>query len=306
MNTKRKLVELTIDDAAEQFGVDAISLVKYPAIESNFIFFSKQNKPSQMVTLGTIQEDKRTIIGPALIPDKVIPRIDEKTGEEYDVYFTAATVKQASEWFLRRSFTNNHTFEHQFSIDGVSVVESWLVEDPEHDKSSLYGLSMPKGTWMVRLHVGNDEVWQQVKDGSVQGLSIEGWFTDKMQSLAKPKPTERNLLERILAAVTRRNFYQETALTTGAILATESETFTPGASVFLLDENGQPVGIPDGKYTTDKGSEFEVFDNVIIEWNGKVQKVEESQPEPQAAEPAADLKVQIWKKYLHHRYNLGA
>lgn len=303
---KRKLVELTIDDQAEQFGVDAISLVKYPAIESNFVFFSKQGKPSQMVTMASVQQDKRTIIGPALIPEKIIPRIDERTGEEYDVYFTAQTVKQASEWFLRRNFSNNHTFEHQFSIDGVSVVESWIVEDPERDKSALYGLSMPAGTWMVRLHVGNDQIWEQVKSGSVQGLSIEGWFTDKLQSLAKPQPTERKLLERILAAVTRRKFYQETELTNGSILATESNSFGPGAQVFVLDENGEPTGIADGKYESTKGSILEVFDNVIIEWNGEVQQVEQAAPEQEATTSGPDeMKVQMWKKYLQKRWSLN-
>jgi hypothetical protein len=79
-----------------------------------------------------------------------------------------------------RSNQNNATYEHERKmLEGMSVVESWIIEDEKTDKSKLYGFNLPKGTWMISMKVNNDEVWQKVKDGEVKGFSIEGYFVDK-------------------------------------------------------------------------------------------------------------------------------
>ena len=71
--------------------------------------------------------------------------------------------------------------EHQVDIQGLSVVESWIIEDTDMDKSKKYGLSLPKGTWMVSVKVNNDDIWNNyVKEGKVKGFSIEGFFADKL------------------------------------------------------------------------------------------------------------------------------
>ena len=38
---KLKKVELIIDEDSERFGVEAISLVEFPVIEENWVFFNK-------------------------------------------------------------------------------------------------------------------------------------------------------------------------------------------------------------------------------------------------------------------------
>jgi hypothetical protein len=88
--------------------------------------------------------------------------------------------------FLSNGNQNNSTLEHEYEINGLSVVESWIVEDEEIDKSSLYNLKMPKGTWMVSVKVNNQDVWDDyVKTGKVKGFSIEGYFSDKSDMLSK-------------------------------------------------------------------------------------------------------------------------
>jgi hypothetical protein len=73
----------------------------------------------------------------------------------------------------------------------MTVVESWLIEDSEKDKSTLYGFNLPKGTWMISMKVDNDEVWQDVKAGKIKGFSIEGYFADKLEmSLEQNKRNE--------------------------------------------------------------------------------------------------------------------
>lgn len=172
-----KILELVIDEDAEVFGIEAISLVGNPAIESDWVAFKGQQKSE----FAEIDKDKRIVMGAALIPDKPIYRQDENE-EEYYVYFSKSTVRKASEMFLSFGNQNNMTLEHEHNIRGLSVVESWIVEDKDKDKSTKYGLDVPVGTWLVSIKVSNDAIWNEwVKSGKVKGFSIEGFFVDKME-----------------------------------------------------------------------------------------------------------------------------
>ena len=181
---KKRLVELIIDEQSERFGVEAISLVEFPAIEENWVFFNKDN----FLSLAKLDEEKKTLVGAVLIPEKEIPRYDQELNEEYIVYFSKETIKQAQELFMSTLRNNNATFEHKVPIEGLSVVESWIKEDEKYDKSSQFGFEkMPLGTWFVKMKVNNDEVWQKVREKSVRGFSIEGYFTDKLIEASKKR-----------------------------------------------------------------------------------------------------------------------
>jgi hypothetical protein len=177
----RKQVELLIDETEEITGIEAVSLVRFPAIETDFVYLSKV-KDNRMAF--AMDEDKRLLVGPALIPDKLIMRLDEDD-KEYDVFFSKETVRQAMELFMREARTNEHTLEHNSKIEGVTVVESWLVEDSKKDKSSLYGFDLPIGSWMLSVKVNNLDVWEKVKAKEVRGFSIEGYFTDRLVEMTK-------------------------------------------------------------------------------------------------------------------------
>lgn len=171
-----KIIELIIDPEGDVLGVDAISLVNQPAIERNFVTL-KNHKMGFKAT----SEERRVLMGPALIPDKPIYRKDDAMGEYY-VYFSKNTVRQASEVYLRRGLQASFTMEHEHKMEGCCVVESWIVEG-EKDKSTEYGFSEPVGTWMVSVKVIDENLWQSfVKNGDVLGFSIEGFFSDKMES----------------------------------------------------------------------------------------------------------------------------
>ena len=170
-----RVIELIIDEEQEFSGIEAISIVDKPAIQEDFIALSKQDK----VQLADVDTDKRILMGAALIPNKNIYRQDSEEEEGYYIYFSEATVKKASELFLIEGNQNKSTLEHQAELSGLSVVESWIVEDEVHDKSRKYGLEMPVGTWMVSMKVNNESVWQDyVKTGAVKGFSIEGYFSE--------------------------------------------------------------------------------------------------------------------------------
>ena len=170
---KVEIIELLIDETKEEMGINAVSVVESPAIEENFVALQKHE-----VELKEVDTEKRILMGAALIPNKQIYR--KNKDKEFYIYFSEDTVRKASELFLMRSNQNNATYEHERKmLEGMSVVESWIIEDEKTDKSRLYGFSLPKGTWMISMKVNNDEVWQKVKDGEVKGFSIEGYFVDK-------------------------------------------------------------------------------------------------------------------------------
>jgi len=170
------IIELILDEDSEGLtGIEAVSIVEMPAIESDFVTLSEQE-----IKLAKIDGEKRLLMGAALIPNKPIFR---KNGENtFYVYFSEKTVRRASELFFQNSMQNNATLEHEMEINNLTVVESWIVEDTEMDKSKKYGLSVPKGTWMISMKVENEHVWNDyVKTGKVKGFSIEGYFADKAQ-----------------------------------------------------------------------------------------------------------------------------
>ena len=174
-----KIIELILGDNVFS-GIEAISLVESPAIEEDFIALK-----SQEVKLAEVSNEKRILMGALLVPNKPIYR---KSGEEeYYIYFSKKTIEKASQLYLMNGKQNNTTLEHQHSLQGLTLVESWLVEDDVHDKSRKYGLDVPVGTWMGAVKVNSDEVWDEyVKTGKVKGFSIEGFFADKAERPQEP------------------------------------------------------------------------------------------------------------------------
>ncbi len=182
-----RIVELILDEDQE-IGIEAISVVENPAIEEDFIALK-----SQEFKLAEVDSEKRILMGALLIPNKPIYR---RSGEdEYYIYFSKDTVLKASQMYLMQGKQNNSTLEHQYELNGLSLVESWIVEDKVHDKSVKYGMDLPLGTWVGAVKVNNDKIWTEfVKTGKVKGFSIEGYFADKME---RPKESIKDELAKI-------------------------------------------------------------------------------------------------------------
>ena len=169
-----RMIELILDED-EAIGVEAISVVENPAIESDFIALN-----SQEIKLAEINKEKRLLMGALLIPQKPIYRKNGK--EEYYIFFSKKTVARASQMYLQNGNQSQSTLEHDKQLKGLTLVESWIVEDKAKDKTALYGMDVPVGTWMGSVKVDNDEVWNDyVKSGKVKGFSIEGYFADKLE-----------------------------------------------------------------------------------------------------------------------------
>ena len=200
MNNTR-IIELVIEDDNQELAIDAISLVSAPAIEQDFVFFGKQKNN---LTFAKVDEEKRMLVSPALIPNKQIFRYDPNTDSDYYVYFSTETVRKASELYLKHNNHHKATHEHQDRVSGVLTIESWIKEG-DMDKSKLYGFDLPNGTWFVKMRIENDDLWAKIKDGSLRGLSIEGYFTDKMEKMSEKTPTNEEILKALNEIITKSN-----------------------------------------------------------------------------------------------------
>ena len=190
-----KIIELILDEDQDETGVEAISIVESPAIESDFVALKDQE-----IKLAKVDEDKKILMGALLIPNKPIYRKGDEG--DYYIYFSKDTVQKASQLYLQNGYQHNSTLEHNETLQGLTLVESWIVEDEVQDKTRKYGLNVPVGSWVGSVKVNNNEIWQEyVKTNKVKGFSIEGYFADKMErpkdkideNLAKDKSNQETL-----------------------------------------------------------------------------------------------------------------
>ena len=174
-----ELWELVMSD--EEDGVYANSLVSSPAIERDFIFFNKEQ-----IHLQSVNEEKRLVAGPILIPNKKILRVDEN-GFPYAIYFTPETIEKMSRKFMKNKLNNEITIEHGGSkVGGVYLTETWLVEQTGKDKSNIWNYNLPRGSWFGVYKVENDKVWEMIKSGELKGFSVE-MLADHIPAKVNPK-----------------------------------------------------------------------------------------------------------------------
>ena len=171
--------ELTLEDIDIE-GLMAISIVNSPAIEENFRAFSKKHQFS----ISKIDEEKRIITGPAMIAEKDIIT-EDWDGNLYAEYFSADTIRKISEKFILDGKLNSINLEHYLNANDISIVEYWIVEHSHQDKSAFLGYNLTPGSLMISMKVNNDTVWDLIKNGSLKGFSIEGFFTSRFKIIQK-------------------------------------------------------------------------------------------------------------------------
>lgn len=165
MKKKKKLKCYTVGLDSDVF---AISLVDEPAIESNFIYLSKE-KPVQVCLT---KDEKHIVMGAVLIPDKPIYR--NQDGQEFYIQFSAETIEKLAYQYLAKDRVYSFTQQHEDVADDIYVVETWL-KTSENDKSKDYGIDVPIGSWLMAAKVENEEIWTKIKAGDMNGFSIEAF-----------------------------------------------------------------------------------------------------------------------------------
>jgi len=267
-------------------GVFAISLVNAPATEETFIAMAKQEK---IVKFAKVDEEQRILMGLVLQPDQLIYRVDED-GNEFEMFFSAETIKDFSQNFFQSGFQLNSKLEHDEPIEGVTFVESWLVENPKIDKSAAFGLEYPKGSWLVSMKVDNDDIWNNyIKTGELKGFSIDGMVELEevnFKSNIQMSKSNKNILALLKQIVSGAE--QEVEVTLGSVKSGEldiqfdGESLEVGTAVFLIADESEKVSLADGTYKIDEGGEIVVKD-------GLVESMSESEAEEEVAPEAEEV-----------------
>ena len=268
-------------DKLKNKGVYGISLVHDPAMEGEFIALSKEDNK---IKLAELDKEQRILIGLVLEPEKPIYR--NQGGEEFNIIFDADTIKDLSHNFFMSNSHKNSTIEHEDTqeLNGVTFVESWIIEDEKNDKSNALGLSYPKGSWMATMKVDNDDVWNNyVKTGEVQGFSIDAMVNleevvNLKSEIKMSKDLDKNyfesMVDRIVLALTpKKEEVEETVVKLGAINSSDGtvviqydgEELVAGLPVFVVDETGERVAIPDGEIELEGGMVLVVADGMAME-----------------------------------------
>ena len=272
-------------------GVFAISLVNAPATGEHYIAMAKQEK---IVKFAKVDEEQRILMGLVLQPEQLIYRVDED-GNEFEMFFSAETIKDFSQNFFQSGFQLNSKLEHDEPIEGVTFVESWLVENPKVDKSAAFGLEYPKGSWLVSMKVDNDDIWNNyIKTGELKGFSIDGMVELEevtLKSNIEMSKNNKNILALLKQIVSGAE--QEVEVTLGSVKSGEldiqfdGETLEVGAPVFLIADESEKVSLADGTYKLDEGGEIVVKD-------GLVESMAEEEVAPEAEEVVdAELEEEV-------------
>jgi hypothetical protein len=194
---KRPLFELKIsEDLNDDLEVNYVAGVDSPAIEKNFFAFNQSTKP---MNFAEIKQDERIVIGAAMIPNLKIFRLNEETGEEYDIFFSKETIEKIAVKFFEKDFQRNFNLMHDptQTKDGVVFFQSFI-KDTAKGVQGMAG-DYPDGTWFLGAKINNDEVWQKIKDGEIKGWSVEGNFNLKPEKMNMEKALE--LIENILSDI---------------------------------------------------------------------------------------------------------
>lgn len=283
-----------------------VSLVKNPALELTLVKFSEEIE----TPLYFANEEKREIFSVAMSPDKLIYR-NNVQGEPANVFYTAETIEKFQQNYFRTNANKGTNIDHaEFNTEGVFPFESWIVANPANDKSNALGLVTKKGDLVMGFKVDNDEVWQQCKEGNLDGLSIEGKVTFREVSnnnnIQMNKENKENLLTKIVALFSYDEKDEKVKEEEMAVEPKEEDTAEAVADNELTTQEAVEVA------ATPDATELQEKYDALLEENSKLKadmasmladkvKAEEDlvamSKQTPAAEPIVDLPKEVKKLY---------
>jgi hypothetical protein len=317
--------KIRIDDSdMSATGVHCVSNVLYPAIESNFVALSKElpkldaeeilsvNKQRlAKLSLGESKPMKGLMTGPLLIPDFQIFRMDAD-GKPYFIEFSSEVIEQIRDKYSRQGWHRNNNDDHYQPLGATTIVELWIVEDPEKDKAAALGLTVPKGTLMATMKVEDHEYFErEILSGNRRGFSIEGWFeydgpvemSAQVQAKAEPQKRKSQKLN-MKPSKKKGGIMSALASLFGALTATGSESLATHVmedgtnlivvdetqqAFYLTDENKLGDALPDGEYLLADGNTLVILEGMVVEIReGEVEDVTEEEVVVAADDPATE------------------
>lgn len=296
---KLPIYDLEISEKDDESGVYCVSQVDYPAIMKDFMKFSEKNdrmefKQTFKQTVGM----KQYLTGPVLVPNFLIYR-ETSDGAGYYVRFSEAEIEKIVKKFFKNGFTHNTNQQHKVELDSNYVFESWIVIDPENDKSKAMGFEdIAKGTWMMTYHIPDTEYWnKEIMTGNAKGFSIEGFFDQVQAKMQKElnksdkkqienKMKDKTLLAKLKDLVFRTNklTLSDHKLQDGRMIYVNDET----KEAFLIAEDESQSVLPDGEYILEDGNMINVLDGLVVDAPAEPVAEVAAEKEDPAVEPASE------------------
>jgi len=267
-----------------------ISLVDYPATESDFVAFAKEN---QLVKFSVENEEKRLVRGLVMAANLPIYRVHPNFGEYYIVY-EPETIRLMAEKYLKDGFQNNVDLMHDGQlVDGVNMVQ-FFIKDTANGISPKPFEDYDDGSLFAEFHVENDAVWEQIKNGDFKGFSLEGFFT--IEPMEFNKQENNNNTDKYNKTMSKLNKIKEMlksilvefgeVSTDKGVIVFDGDELEAGMTVRGVDEEGNEVALEDGDYRTEDKKIITIADGKVVEI--KDDEAEVATDEPTTSEEMED------------------
>lgn len=288
--------------ADNEDGMERISLVDLPAVESDFLALAKQDR--RPMSFAVEDEEKRIIRGVVMRADYPIYRVGA-SGYEYFIVFEKDTIREMAQKYLKESRQNEVNLQHEdgSEVEGVEMVQ-WFIKDSENGISPKGFEDISDGSLFAEFKVENEQVWEAVKEGEFKGFSLEGLFSHEVMTLSAQKAEIINLInntedmtkiERIKEALGKVLVEKEeqkfgaVGTDKGVLHWEGEEDLEAGMEVWHEDEDGNRTTPEDGDYTTEDKKVIKVEGGKVSEIVDPVAEVDEgAEEEPQEEERKDD------------------
>lgn len=274
-----RVYELFLNDELKD-GINAISVVGDPALESQFIALKKQKQ-----VFAKVDEKKKILMGIIMKPNKKIYRYDEQSKEEYEVFFSEQTVRRASELYFKNNKQANFNVEHNSEdLLEAYLVESWIVEDTDKDKSAVYNLGAEVGDWVGTMKFDSEEHYNKALESGT-GFSLEGVFSEKV-ILNKVNNMDLKMMKDEIVNELKGFFSKSVKLAQAnlkdgaGVLEFEGDTPVAGGAISLVTPDGN-VPAPVGEHHLEDHTILVVTEQGII---AEVKQMEKEAPAELEAE----------------------
>lgn len=240
-------------------GLMAMSLVSEPATESNWVAFSKEKQ-----CFAIEDEEKHILCGVGMMANKPIYRRNAD-GYEYYIQYSPDTIRYMMQKMLRDNTFNTIDIQHNGEIlpkGSVELVELFIKDEAKGINPSFLK-DVTDGSLICSYKVNNDELWQMCKDGTLNGFSLEGYFTIQEQKYNKINNTNKNLFMKLKEAL------KALLVQLGSVDTKDGVTIEYDGDAL---EVGVEVNVEDGEYTLED-------DKVLVVEEGKVAEIKEAEAE---------------------------
>lgn len=268
----------------EEAGMVTISLVDFPATESDFQAFEEQKK---LIKFAVENEEKHIVRGLVMAANMLIYRIHPQFGEYY-IYYDAETLRIMAERYLKNNFQNNVDLNHDGElVDGVDMVQ-FFIKDSENGINPKGFEDYADGSLFAEFHVNNEDVWNAIKDGTYAGFSLEGYFgIEPTGKEFKEQNNNKEVTKKYMSKLERIKQVLKSLLvefgevsTDKGVVIFDGDELEAGMMVHGIDEEGNEVQLEDGDYRTEDKK-------VITIESGRVTEIKDDSAEVSTDEPAA-------------------